>query len=224
MTVRDTRFYGMPLSGAAAVVVAVHGRDQDGGYMADHLVAPLHRSLPSMTAGVLAWVVPESPEQSWYPARYDAPMGENEPQLGASLGRLDRIADRILAAGVEPERTVWVGFSQGACLVLEYMLRHPKRWGGVAVLTGAVLGPDGADRSVSGAFAGTPFYFGVGDADPWMPASAAEAAATVVRRAGAAAIVDVTAADQHEIKPNELAAVAEMIEDVVRAVKYGEFK
>ncbi len=202
---------GCPLSEASVAVIAVHGRDQDPGYLIEHLVSPIEQTLPVDVRPVVSWLLPRSEGRSWYPGRYRDPLEANQPQLDCSLDRLADVRSEVGECGLGPEQVMWVGFSQGACLVLEYVLRRPEPWGGVVSLTGAVLGPGAVSRSVAGDLTGVPIYFGVGERDPWMTLDGAEDAARLFAAAGAATTVEVFDSDHHEIRPAEIAAVAGMI-------------
>lgn len=202
--------HGAALSNAGAAVIAVHGRDQDPGYMVQHLIEPMGSGTDVDPTSV-AWLLPAAPGGSWYPGRYHDPFAANQPDLDYSLATLSEARTRVAAAGIEAANIVWVGFSQGACLVLEYQLRHPERWAGVAALTGAVLGPVDDVRQVDGSLAGVDCYLAVGDRDPWMPPEAAHIAGGVLRAAGAEVTVEMFDSDSHEIRPAEVAAVARLI-------------
>ena len=92
------------------------------------------------------YVLPVAAERSWYPGRFCEPTEENEPWFSDSLAAIDAAVEQALAAGVPVERIVPVGFSQGAVLVAELLARRPRRYGGVAVLTGSLFGPPGEQR------------------------------------------------------------------------------
>ncbi len=82
-----------------------------------------------------------------------------------------------------------LGFSQGACLTLEFAARNARRYGGVVGLSGGLIGPDGTPRDYAGSLARTPVFLGCSDVDPHIPRERVEESAEVLRRLGG----DVTA-------------------------------
>jgi pimeloyl-ACP methyl ester carboxylesterase len=131
----------------------VHGRGADAGDML---------SLVEILAQPdLAYLVPEAVSRSWYPHSFLAPIMRNEPFLSSALAMLDRLLGRLGTEGLPPERVVLLGFSQGACLALEYAARHARRYGGIIGLSGGLIGPEGTPRDYAGQLAGTPHF-------PWL--------------------------------------------------------
>lgn len=194
---------------APIVVVAVHGRNQSPGYMREHLVERVDR--PDV-----AWILPAAHEQSWYPDGFLAPISRNQPSLDHALDVLARLDDDV--GDRDPATVVWCGFSQGACLVAEYLARHPTRdgarRGGLAALTGGMIGPPDGPLTVTGGFDGMPAYFGVGDPDDWVPTWRVHATADAYRAAGATVTVEVFPDRPHEIGDREVAQVAHMIRTI----------
>ena len=183
------------------MVVAVHGRALSAAFMVENLVD----RLDSERAGQVAWILPEAEESSWYPLGFLAPLADNQPALDDALSVMAAIEDEL--ADVDPARVVWLGYSQGACLVAEHVARHPRRWGAIVVLTGGMIGPADTELTVAGSFDGTPTYFSNGDADEWVPLWRTEATAEQFRAAGADVTVDVFAGRAHEIGDAEVARV-----------------
>jgi phospholipase/carboxylesterase len=92
--------------------------------------------------------------------------------------------ERVAAAGIPAERTILLGFSQGACLALEFAARNAKRYGGVAGLSGGLFGPDGTPRDYAGTLGGTPVFLGCSDADFHIPKQRVLHSAEVLERLG----------------------------------------
>jgi predicted esterase len=133
-----TARFGSPLVQARGAVILVHGRGSS-----PHDIAGLADVIPG--AG-LAFLAPAATGGTWYPQRFLAPLERNEPWLSSALNVIDRLVAEVLAAGLAAERIGLAGFSQGACLVLEYAARHPRRYGFVAGLSGALIGPPDTPR------------------------------------------------------------------------------
>src|SRR5262249_21168038 len=142
-------YAGAPVEGARCVMIAVHGRNAAPRNILD-LVASLDR--PDM-----AVVAPAAAGGSWYPQSFVAPREVNEPGISSGLAMLESVVHDLLARGVDSRRVILLGFSQGACLSSEFALRHPRRYGGVMVLSGGLIGAPGTSwDDVTADFGGTP--------------------------------------------------------------------
>ena len=162
---------GAPLAEAKAAVVLVHGRGATAGSilaLADAFARP--------DVGYLA---PQAQGNTWYPYSFLAPLDQNAPGLPSGLQAVRDVLDRVEAAGIPPERTVLLGFSQGACLALEFAARHARRYGGVVGLSGGLIGsgqrnggeapPNDKRFEYPGSLNGTPVFLGCSDVDPHIP-------------------------------------------------------
>lgn len=198
---------GAPLSAATFALVLVHGR----GGSAESMV-PLARAAG---AGDGAIIAPRAADGSWYPDRFLAPVERNEPWLTSALASVDRAVKSAIEAGIPLERIIIAGFSQGACLSLEYVARTPARYGGVAALAGALVGADSTDRVLGGALAGTPVLLACGDQDAHIPEARVRSAGASFLAAGAAVDVRIYPGLGHTVIEDQLQALRAMI-DVVR--------
>jgi phospholipase/carboxylesterase len=154
---------GEPLDQARAAVVMLHGRGANAPSILT-LAEPLHTP-------EFAYVAPEAVENTWYPYPFLAPTEQNEPWLSSALQTVGDVLAQVAEAGILPEKTLILGFSQGACLALEYAARNTRRYGGVAAFTGGLISlsdPDGT-RHYSGSLDGTPVFLGCSDIDPHIP-------------------------------------------------------
>src|SRR5690606_29743553 len=152
---------GAPLTRARAVMVMLHGRGASAEGMlalADGLAQP-----------EVAYLAPQAAGHSWYPYPFTAPLERNEPWLSSALRTVDAVLGSVGEKGFAADRVVLLGFSQGACLALEYAARHARRYAGVIGLSGGRIGPDGAARDYPGSLAGTPVLLGCSDDDPHIP-------------------------------------------------------
>jgi predicted esterase len=154
---------GAPLAEAAKVVLLVHGR-----HASAEVILPLADRLASPGVCFLA---PSAETGSWYPGLFMGPIAANEPFLSQSLDRLGAILRSVNELGFDiGSEIALTGFSQGACLVLEYAARHPRRYAGVLGFTGGLIGPDPMRREERGSFEGTPVFIGCSEKDPFIPA------------------------------------------------------
>ncbi len=163
---------GEPLALASAAMILLHGR----GASAEDIL---------LVAGELdqsgfAYLAPQAAGSAWYPNSFLAPLESNEPELTSALRVIDSLLETVRGAGIPQERTMLLGFSQGACLLLEYVARHAARYGGVVGLSGGLIGPDGTPRNYPGSLAGTPVFLGCSDVDPHIPRARVDLSAEVL--------------------------------------------
>jgi phospholipase/carboxylesterase len=197
---------GDPVERASAAAVMVHGR---GAGAADMMgLAGLLR-VPG-----IAFLAPQAADNTWYPNRFTAPIDSNEPWLSSALTAIGDLLARIEGAGVSSERTMLLGFSQGACLTLEYVARHARRYGGVAGLSGGLIGPDGTPRDYEGSLDGTPIFLGCSDVDPHIPEARVHHSTEVLRRLGAEVTERIYPRMGHTINEDEIEEVRAMLEAV----------
>jgi phospholipase/carboxylesterase len=168
---------GAPIREAEAAVILLHGRN-----LGADSILPLADSLDP---GEVAFLAPEAGARTWYPFSFLAPRGENERSLASAIRALDALVEEIADAGIAAERVALVGFSQGACLALEYVARRPRRYGGVAALIGGLFGPEGSPLSYFGALEGTPVFLCTSDPDRLVPPARVRESADLLRRMGA---------------------------------------
>ena len=158
-----------------------------------------------------AYLAPQAPGYTWYPNSFLAPLASNEPHLSNALATLDALVERILAAGIPVERVLLLGFSQGACLMLEYAARHARRYGGLIGFSGGLIGPDGTPREYAGNFDGTPIFLGCSDIDPHVPKARVDLTAEVLRRMGAAVTERIYPGMGHTVNRDELLSARAMV-------------
>ena len=191
---------GAPLAKAARVVLLIHGRHASAEVilpLADRLALP----------GV-CFLAPSAETGSWYPGLFMGPIAANEPFLSQSLDRLHDILHAVNELGFDVgEEIVLAGFSQGACLVLEYAARHPRRYAGVLGFTGGLIGPDPMHREERGRFDGTPVFIGCSDIDAHIPLGRVQESTAVFRRMGATVDERIYPRMGHTVNRDELEAV-----------------
>jgi phospholipase/carboxylesterase len=199
---------GKPFREAAGAMMMVHGR----GATAESILE-LARELWHPE---LAYVAPQAAGNTWYPYSFLAPLERNEPGLSSGLARLGEALDLLASEGIPPERAILLGFSQGACLTLEFAARNARRYGGIAGLSGGLIGPPGTPRSYAGSLAGTPVFLGCSDRDPHIPRERVDETAEVLRRMEAEVTERIYQALGHTVNEDELEAVRRMIEGLGR--------
>jgi predicted esterase len=198
------RATGAPLERARAAMVMVHGR----GATAESIVTLAE----ALDRPDVAYLAPQAAGGTWYPNSFLAPIPSNEPGITSGLRAIADVLARIEAAGIPNERVILLGFSQGACLSLEYAARHARRYGGVATLSGGLIGPDGTPRDYAGSMDGTPVFLGCSDVDFHIPRARVEHSAEVMRRLGAEVTMRLYPGMGHLVNEDEIARVQEMLD------------
>jgi len=200
--VADTLRLGAPLTEAAGAVILLHGR----GSSSDD-IAGLARSLKGRN---LAFLAPNATGGAWYPQRFFVPLAHNEPALSSALGVVGKLIDEVLAAGVPAERIGLTGFSQGACLALEYAVRNPRRYGFVAGLSGALIGPLDVTRAAVD-MEKTPTLVACAEGDAHIPIEFVEKSAALLDGFNATVTKQIFRGSAHTVFPEEIAWLREQI-------------
>lgn len=187
---------GQPLKEAKKVLIMLHGR----GATAENILT----LADNLQVDEFALLAPQAANNSWYPFSFLSPVEQNEPWLSASLQVLGSMITDIATKGIATEHIYFLGFSQGACLMLEYMARNATRYGGAAALTGGLIGDTINADNYHGDFAGTPVFIGTSDPDPHVPVQRVHATTTIFKNKNAAVIEKVYANMGHTINQDEL--------------------
>jgi predicted esterase len=199
---------GADLREASGAVIMIHGR---GASPEDIL------SLASTFGRTdLAYLAPGAPGGSWYPLRFMEPLARNEPGISRGMQVIDDARTVLRQAGIGAERTVLLGFSQGACLALEYAARHAQRFGGVVGLSGALIGPDDTPRDYRGTLDGTPVFLGCSDVDFHIPLYRVQEATEVLQRLGADVTTRIYPGMGHTVNDDEIQHVTNMLATLKR--------
>ena len=199
---------GTPIATARGALVLVHGRGAEAGEMIG-LAAELG-------ADGFAWVAPQANGHTWYPYSFLSPLDRNQPDLDSALAVLSAITAGVADEGIAHERQLLLGFSQGACLVLEFAARSGCRWGGVAGLSGGVIGPPGTTWDRPAGLAGTPVFLGCSDVDPHIPVERVHESRDLLTRLGAVVDERIYPGMPHTINAEELDAVRALLAGVPR--------
>ncbi|HXH06962.1 MAG TPA: dienelactone hydrolase family protein [Vicinamibacterales bacterium] len=200
---QPVRRAGIAIPDARLVAVLLHGR----GASAENILA-LSAELP---VSDVAYLAPQAAGGTWYPYSFLAPLEQNEPWLGSALRMLSRLVDELQRQGVTRERIALGGFSQGACLALEFAARSAGRYAAVFALSGGLIGPPGTPRDYEGSFDGTPVFIGSSDIDPHVPLERVHESTAVFTRMGARVDERIYPGMPHTVNRDELEAVAALL-------------
>ena len=197
---------GTALEDASAAVVLTHGR----GATARSIVQmgeEVHRD------GV-ALLAPQAARNTWYPNSFLAPVERNEPGRTSGLRAIADAIEQANDAGIPVEHVMLVGFSQGACLASEFVARNPRRYGGLAALSGGLIGEsvDLGDYATEDAdLEETPVFLGCSDVDPHIPEERVHETADVLEAMNADVTKRLYEGMGHGVNEDELEFVSEMV-------------
>ena len=200
---------GKPLAEAKGVLILLHGRGataQDILSLAGELYHP-----------DVAYLAPQAAGHTWYPNSFLMPLAQNEPYLSSAVQRVGEVVAQVEAAGIPAERIILGGFSQGACLAAEYVARNARRYGGLLVFSGGLIGPPGTPRDYARTLNDTPIFLGCSDVDFHIPKERVTESAEVFRRMGAQVTAKLYPNLGHTIIEDELDHARQIVEEVMRA-------
>lgn len=203
------RRIGAPLESAKAAVVAIHGR----GAQAEDI---LTLASPIDVDGV-AWLAPEAANHTWYPYSFLEPIEQNQPFLDSALSIVGGVVQHLEDSGIPANRIVVLGFSQGACLASEFVARNPRRYGGLIVFSGGLIGERIDLASYAGSLDGTPVFGGCSDVDPHIPVERFDVTGRVLAQLGGDVDFRVYPGMGHTIVPDEANAARTIIEAAKRS-------
>lgn len=181
---------------AGKVLIMIHGRGataEDILGLADHL-----------TVNDFALLAPQATNYTWYPHSFLSPPASNEPWLSSALSLLKEITTDLIARGIASEKIFFLGFSQGACLTLEFIARNATRYGGAIAFTGGLIGDKIYSENYSGNFADTPIFIGSSDPDPHVPADRVNASAIILEKMNASVTKKIYPHMGHTINQDEI--------------------
>ena len=194
---------GKSLKEAQKVLVMIHGR---GANARDILGLASH-----LNVSEYALLAPQATNNTWYPYSFMAKPEQNEPWLSAALALLQDVVDDVTGQGIVAENIYFLGFSQGACLTLEFVARHAKKYGGVVAFTGGLIGDQLDLENYKGSFDRTPVFIGTGNPDPHVPLKRVEESQDILEKMDAKVTVQVHEGRPHTISQDEIASANRLI-------------
>jgi len=188
---------------ATKALIMIHGR---GGSAED--ILGLAQYLPVNDFALFA---PQATNNTWYPYSFLTPPKENEPWLSSALAVIKEVVADVQATGIKTENIYLLGFSQGACLTLEFVARNATKFGGAVAFTGGLIGDKIYAENYTGDFAGTPIFIGTSDPDPHVPVERVHASAEILSEMHAQVTKKIYKNMGHTISQDEFDQVKDLI-------------
>lgn len=193
---KNTITAGKELTKNGKVLIMVHGR---GGSAKDILSLSSYLEVKDFTL-----IAPQATNSSWYPYSFLASPSQNEPQLSSALNGTRELVDELLSKGIPADHIYFLGFSQGACLTLEFVCRNAARYGGVVAFTGGLIGDKIYRENYKGNFMGTPIFLGSSNPDPHVPVERVYATSNILKEMKAVVTEKIYDNMGHTINQDEL--------------------
>jgi len=187
---------GKKTTEAKKALIMVHGR---GGSAEDILTLANYLNVKDY-----ALLAPQATGHTWYPYSFLMPPAQNEPWLSSALSVLKEVVDDVVADGIAAENIYFLGFSQGACLTLEFITRNAARYGGTVAFTGGLIGDQLYPENYNGNFGGSPVFIGTSNPDPHVPVDRVKATEKVLKDMGADITVNIYNNMGHTISQEEI--------------------
>ncbi|SMD14239.1 alpha/beta hydrolase [Pedobacter nyackensis] len=200
---KDIITAGVPVAEAKRAIIFIHGR---GASAAD--ILSLNNHLKIEEAALFA---PQATSHSWYPYSFMAPVKDNQPALDSALSLIRGLVSDIEKAGIPQEQIYFIGFSQGACLTLEYITRHAARYGGAVAFTGGLIGKEINMQNYKGNFKQMPVLITTGDPDPHVPVSRVEVSEGIMKKMNANVTVKIYSGRPHTITKMEIELAKKLV-------------
>ncbi|NLU90390.1 alpha/beta hydrolase [Chitinophaga sp. Ak27] len=194
---------GKPVAAASKALIMLHGR----GASAEDILS-LAQWFP---VGDYALLAPQATNHTWYPQSFLAPPSENEPWLSSALSLLKNMTEKLQEQGIAQEHIYFLGFSQGACLTLEFIARNAAEYGGAVAFTGGLIGDRIYPENYNGTFEGMPVFIGSSNPDFHVPVQRVHESTAVLQKMGARVTEKIYDNMGHTIIEDEIRQANELI-------------
>ena len=197
---------GADIKSAKKVLIMIHGR---GGSAEDILSLADHLHVDNF-----ALLAPQANTNSWYPYSFMAPPSHNEPWLSAGLSLLEKTVKEATTQGILEENIYLLGFSQGACLTLEFVTRKATKFGGVIAFTGGLIGDKIYPENYKGDFKNTSIFIGSSNPDPHVPVERVHSTTEILKSMNADVTEKIYANMGHTISEDEIDLANKLVFDL----------
>jgi phospholipase/carboxylesterase len=187
---------GKKLTGAKKALIMLHGR----GASAEDIL----RLTSYLNVEEFAILAPQATNNTWYPYSFLTPRDQNEPWLSSALDLITDLVGDVNKEGITKDHIYFLGFSQGACLSLEYVTRNAGKWGGAVAFTGGLIGDKIYPETYVGDFQATPIFIGTSNPDPHVPLERVKETTALLKKMGASVTEKVYQNMGHTISEDEI--------------------
>jgi phospholipase/carboxylesterase len=187
---------GKELTATSKVLIMLHGR---GGSAEDILSLSSHLHVKDFSL-----IAPQANNNTWYPYSFLVSPAQNEPWLSSALQLIKEILDDLYSKGIPSEDIYFMGFSQGACLTLEFVTRNANKYGGVIAFTGGLIGDKIYNENYKGNFQNTPVFIGSSNPDPHVPVERVYATTNILKNMNAVVTEKIYNNMGHTINQDEI--------------------
>jgi len=194
---------GKKISEAKKLLIMIHGR---GGSAEDILSLSAYLDVKDF-----ALLAPQATNNSWYPLSFLARPEDNEPWLSSAIAIINDTVAEAESHGIAKENIYFLGFSQGACLTLEYVTRNAAKYGGVVAFTGGLIGDKIYSAHYKGDFEHTPVFIGSSNPDPHVPVERVYATSNILKQMNAGVTEKIYNNMGHTINQDEIEQANKLI-------------
>ena len=199
---------GKDVDKAAAAMIMIHGRGATAESILD--------ISQYFTVENISYIAPQANGGTWYPFSFLMPVEQNEPGVTSGLQRISEIVDHTIASGISEQKIMLLGFSQGACLSLEWTARSNKNIGAVFGLSGGLIGPNGLQRNYSGTLENTSVFLGCSDVDFHIPKERVIESADIFKKLNAAVTLKLYPNMDHTVNDDEIDQINSIMKKIMK--------
>jgi phospholipase/carboxylesterase len=187
---------GAPIEETGKALIMLHGR---GASAEDILSMSSYLDVKDYTLQA-----PQATNHTWYPYSFLETPSKNEPWLSSALSLIMEMVDELKEKKISLDNIYFLGFSQGACLALEFVARNAARYGGVIAFTGGLIGDKIYPENYKGDFEKTPVFIGAGNLDPHVPVERVKETVRILKNMNAAVNEKIYPGLGHTINNDEI--------------------
>jgi len=193
---------GKKLEESGRALIMIHGR---GSTAKNILSLSSHLNVDDYSL-----FAPQATNNTWYPYSFLEMPAHNEPWLSSAIDLLGEIVDDLTKT-VDKKNIYFLGFSQGACLTLEFVARNAYRYGGCVAFTGGLIGDKIYTGNYKGDFRNTPIFIGTSDPDPHVPVQRVHDTVKILRSMNASVTEEIYERMGHTINQDEFDHANELL-------------